>query len=562
MGNKSLHSVLATNLALGACAVTLFLLTGSVTDPVNATKLLILGGLAISSLALIIQGFISGQIKGSLLDLLPLLFVTWGLIALVESDSPISQNFFGVYGRNTGWLTYFFLAIVFLAATKVRGARNFKFMVIAFSIAAVVNVFYNSWVIAFGDFIGWQNNYGAILGTFGNPNFASSFLGIAFGVNLVLAIKVGKRYKPICILFIPVIAWQLMNSGSIQGNVVAVLATWLVGFFWTRERFRNSWIATAYLGSGVVVASTGVIGVFGSGPLKDLLAQPTIALREQYWLAAVNMAKSNPVFGVGMDSYGDWYRRSRDAQALITPGPETVTNAAHSVYLDFLAYGGIPLLLLYMAILTTSLVSVVRVIKSTKSFDPIFVVLTLIWICYQAQAAISINQIGLAIWGWLSSGLLIAYEKNLRTLTESGVQGNIKRRTIRKKPEILSPRMVSVIGLIVGLMLAAPPLNADMKWSDLQRTGDASLLPGVFAGNYMVPTNSFRLAQAVELLENSNLPELAIQYARQGVEFNPNSFSAWQMLYLSTNSTPEEKSKSKQEMVRLDPLNASWKKIN
>ena len=154
MGNRTLHSVLATNLALGACAVTLFLLTGSVTDPVNATKLLILGGVSISSLALVVQGLFSGQIRGSWLDVLPLLFIAWGLVAVMKSDSPISQNFFGMYGRNTGWLTYFFVAIVFLAATKVRGASNFKFVVIAFSIAAVVNVLYNSWVIAFGDFIG------------------------------------------------------------------------------------------------------------------------------------------------------------------------------------------------------------------------------------------------------------------------------------------------------------------------------------------------------------------------------------------------------------------------
>jgi hypothetical protein len=118
-----------------------------------------------------------------------------------------------------------------------------------------------------------------------------------------------------------------------------------------------------------------------------------------------------------------------------------------------------------------------------------------------------------------------------------------------------------LVGLIVGLLLAAPPLNADMKWSDLQRSRDANLLTGALAGTFMVPTNSFRLAQAVELLENSNLPDLAIQYARKGVEFNPNSFSAWQMLYLSTNSTPAEKSKAKQEMVRLDPLNPSWKKF-
>ncbi len=560
MGNRTLISVLATNLAIGACAVTLFLLTGSVTDPVNATKLLILGGVSISSLALVVQGLISGQVRRSWLDLLILIFLMWGLIAVMKSTSPISQNIYGVYGRNTGWLAYFFFALIFIAGTKVRGTRNFQYVAFAFSIAAAVNVLYNSWVIVFGDFIGWQNNYGAILGTFGNPNFASSFLGIAFSVNLVAALKVERKYKPLSIVLIPIIGWQLMNSGSIQGNVVAVLGTWLVGFFWMRERFSKSWVSVTYLSSGLVFAIAGVIGAFGSGPLRNLLAQPTIVLREQYWLAAVNMAKSNPIFGVGMDSYGDWYRRSRDAQALVTPGPETVTNAAHSVYLDLLAYGGVPLLALYLAILITSLVSVVRVVKRSKSFDPIFVTLTIIWICYQVQAAISINQIGLAIWGWLTSGLLIAYERNFRNLQESKVQDSPEKNP-RKKPEILSPGLVSVVGLIVGLILAAPPINADMKWSDLQRTRDANLLTRALSGTYMVPMNSFRLAQAVELLENSNLPDLAIRYARRGVEFNPENFTAWQMLYISTNSTRAEKIRAQQNMIRLDPLNSTWKML-
>ncbi len=561
MEKKSLHSLLGSNLALGACAVTLFLLTGSVTDPVNATKLLILGGVAVSGLALVIQGWISGQLGKSWLDLVPLLFIAWSLVSLITSESPVSQNFYGVYGRNTGWLTYFFLALVFLSATKVQGKRNFNFVVISFSIAAVVNVFYNSWVLIFGDFIGWQNNYGAILGTFGNPNFASSFLGIAYAVNLALAIKIEKKYKPICIVLIPIIGWQLMNSGSIQGNVVAVLGSWLVGYFWAHERFKRLWISNLYLTSGVSVALTALIGIFGSGPLKSLLAQPTIAFREQYWIAAINMAKSNPVFGVGMDSYGDWYRRSRDAKALVVPGQETVTNAAHSVYLDLLAYGGVPLLLLYLAMLILTLSSVIRVIRISKSFDLSFVTLTIIWICYQAQAAISINQIGLGIWGWLTSGLLIAYERNIRNLEQGKVQGAERKISTQKKPEFLSRQLVSIVGLIVGLFLAAPPINADMKWSELQRKKDASLLTSTLAGTYLVPLNSFRLAQAVELLENSNLPDLAVQYARKGVDFNPNSFNAWQMLYLSTNSTPEEKDKARQEMVRLDPLNPSWKKL-
>lgn len=562
MVKRNLQSVLATNLAFGSCAITLFLLTGSVTDPVNATKFFLLGGLAVSCLAIVLQGLALRQLNIFISDFIILCFVGWGLIAIIKSDSPTSQNLFGVYGRNTGWLTYLFFAIIFLAATKIRGNKNYKVMITAFLIAAAVNILYNSWVITFGDFVGWQNNYGAILGTFGNPNFASSFLGIAFGVNLVFALNAQRKYKALFCFLIPVIGWQLLNSGSIQGNVVAVLGTWLVGFFWIRGRTSKILFPLFYLISGILVAVLGVAGAFGTGPMRNILAQPTIALREQYWLAAINMTKSNPIFGVGMDAYGDWYRRARDMQALISPGTDTVTNAAHSVYLDLLAYGGIPLFFFYIAILVKSLHSVIRVVSKSKSFDPIFTSLSIIWISYQVQAAISINQIGLAIWGWLTSGLLIAYERDFFRANENADQAIIKRKQKRTNIEILSPRIVSSIGLIAGLIVAAPPINADMKWSNVQKTGNANLLSEAFAGTFMVPLNSFRLAQAVELLENNNLPDLAVVYARKGVEFNPNSFTAWQMLYLATNSTTEEKSSAIGEMIRLDPLNQSLNELD
>jgi hypothetical protein len=561
MGHKSLYSTLAFNLAFGACSVTLFLLTGNVTDPVNATKFLILGGLALSCLLVVGTGIISGEVKISSIDMVVFLFVVWGLVAVFTSKSPISQNFYGVYGRNTGWLAYFFFAIIFLTATKVREVKNFNLPLFAFGISAVINVVYNSWVIIFGDFIGWQNNYGAILGTFGNPNFASSFLGITFSLNLVMAIRVEKKYKLLNIILIPVIAWQLLNSGSIQGNVVALIGSWIVGLFWIKGKFSQSWVWIAYFNSGLILAFLGIVGVFGRGPFREILAQPTIALREQYWLAALNMAKSNPVHGVGMDSYGDWYRRSRDAQALILPGPETVTNAAHSIYLDLLAYGGFPLIVLYLTILMLTLRSILRVIKNLKSFDSTFVALTVMWACYQIQGTISINQIGLGIWGWLSSGLLIAYERNLKFENEKSSRHLKKNGKTKQNLEVLSPKLFAFVGLIIGLIIAAPPINADLKWSAFQKSGNVDLMNEALAGTYLVPLNSYRLAQAVELLENSQMPEIAIKFARKGVQYNPNSFTAWQTLYLSTNSTLEEKRKALRNMTILDPLNQSWKRL-
>jgi hypothetical protein len=75
---------------------------------------------------------------------------------------------------------------------------------------------------------------------------------------------------------------------------------------------------------------------------------------------------------VGLDSYGDWYRRARDAQALIVPGPNTVTNAAHSVPFDFLAYGGFPLFIAYLSFILVGLVALIKVVRRQKEFDWVF----------------------------------------------------------------------------------------------------------------------------------------------------------------------------------------------
>jgi O-antigen ligase len=93
-----------------------------------------------------------------------------------------------------------------------------------------------------------------------------------------------------------------------------------------------------------------------------------VSLRGEYWQAAWNMGNKFPLNGVGMDSYGDWYRLLRDDQALINPGPTIVTNAAHNVVLDQFAYGGWPMLLAYLAILFLVTIAIIKVSIRDKEF--------------------------------------------------------------------------------------------------------------------------------------------------------------------------------------------------
>jgi hypothetical protein len=270
------------------------------------------------------------------------------------------------------------------------------------------------------------------------------------------------------------------------------------------------------------------------------------------------MGSEYPFTGVGFDAYGDWYRRARDDQALILPGPNTVTNAAHNVPFDVLAFGGWPLFITYLGIMALSVVAIFKVTRRSREYNAVFVTLTTAWICYQLQSIISINQIGLAVWGWLFGGALIAYEISTRPKNEEPqrVQGKGKQSTKKKQSEtIVTSTLIAGVGAVVGLLIAAPPYSADAKWRAATESRDIQKVEEALVPGYLNPPNTNKYATAVQLLESSKLYDIALKYAQIGVEFNPDSFDAWRILYYISKSSPEEKALALENMKRLDPKN-------
>jgi hypothetical protein len=305
-----------------------------------------------------------------------------------------------------------------------------------------------------------------------------------------------------------------------------------------------------------------VLGALQIGPLSQFIYKRSVSLRGSYWKAAIEMGSSNPLTGVGMDSYGTFYRKYRSENAATDmPGPEVASNAAHSVPLDFLAYGGFPLFVTYVAILAVGLISLLKVLRRKKQYDPVFLSLAIIWVTYQIQSVISINQLGLAIWGWVTTGALIAYE---RTTRESNVLDDSKVARKSKSTanqEFLSPGLLAAIGSGVGILIAIPPLSADASYRNAIKYQNLEKLEAALVPNYFRPSNSRTFGNAVQILEESKLYEAGIKYAREGVKFSPMAFDAWKALYYSTNATPEEKSKAKSKMIELDPYNTALKDL-
>lgn len=562
MLNLAVEKSLTRTLGIGAFLTSIFILWGAVTDPVNATKHFLLGTVAIGAIFLtIISRAQILWVSSKTLVVVAVIFLAFALSAVVNSDSPLGQNIYGSFGRNTGFMAYLFLNLIFISALTLRLRKSFEFLIKALLLAGLVNVVYCFWAWQVGDFVGWSNPYNTILGTFGNPNFIGAFLGIFVSVLLAYLFSERKNLKVLIpgILVLLIALLEIEHSNAIQGIVVAAGGISLVIFFLIRAKFKSIIPTATYLTAVAVVGVFAVMGALQKGPLSELIYKTSVSLRGEYWAAGINMGLKFPLTGVGMDSYGDWYRALRRDSALILPGPGTVTNAAHNVNLDLLAYGGWPLFLTYLIILAWALVSIIRFMLRKKDYDWVFVSLAVGWICYQVQALISINQIGLAIWGWLLSGAVIAFEIATRPDLESANEKTSTRQILKAKykGENFSPTLISSLGLVVGALLAVPPLSADMKWSSALKSGSVETVEKALQPSYLNPANVNKYVQAIQLFESNKLPDYAYKYAKIAVKFNPNAFDAWKLMYYISKSTQTDKDLALQNMKRLDPKNPS-----
>jgi hypothetical protein len=351
--------------------------------------------------------------------------------------------------------------------------------------------------------------------------------------------------------------YEVYKSHAVQGVVVTTAGLATVLFYFIRSKTKG-WFVTSVYSSGVI--GFGVVAALGAlqkGPLAEYVYKTSVSLRGAYWNAGIQSGLNHPFTGVGMDSYGDWYRRSRtEYAATVLPGPKTVTNSAHNVFLDIFSYGGFPLFISYLGIVGLGGWAIISHLRRTRVYDPVFVGLSVAWIGYQLQSIISINQIGLAVWGWVLTGALIAYESTQRKGNEVEIsKAKTPLRKTKQQGEFFSNPLIAGLGAVVGLILACPPMSADMAWVKATESGNFTEVQKALEPSYLHPRSSERLVNAVGIMENSKLYDQAREYALKATEYNPNNFDSWLTLFSVQNSSAEEKELALENMKRLDPRN-------
>ena len=280
MINQVAERTIARILGIGSAFVAIIVVTGTVTDPVNVTKLFALGGVAAGSFAVVVAFGVKELWHSSkALVLLVGLFLLASVNAIINSSGPLTQNMYGAYGRNTAFVTYLLLVFVILSAVVLRTNKSFTTLIYGLFAAGVANVLYCGWVFLFGDFIPWTNPYGNILGTFGNPNFIGAFLGLLaaslVAYNFKSGLHIGLRLLSVVIFVISVI--EIIDSNAIQGRVVVAAGLVIVGFYLVRSQLKSVLFQVGYV---VIVAIGGVFALLGAlqiGPLTKYIYKTSVS---------------------------------------------------------------------------------------------------------------------------------------------------------------------------------------------------------------------------------------------------------------------------------------------
>ena len=375
----------------------------------------------------------------------------------------------------------------------------------------------------------------------------------AAALTLVVYSKIRIYFKA-GLFILTCLAIYNVSLSSEQGYfnfAVGIAAATIIFLFKSRKPILG-WIALA--GSSVSVLFL-LLGILKIGPLADYIFKSSLFARWFYWRAAGTMMLDHPLFGVGMDGYGDAYLRSRPV-SFYSSGFFTFSDTAHSIPLDIGSNGGFPLFIAYIAIIVFVLISIIRIMKRKNEFDVVFATIVAAWVAYQAQSLISINQLGLGVWGWSLSGLIIGYELNTRP---DAVGGNAKPAP-RGKTSVQKISALAVITTFIatsaGIAAALPPYVAANKFYAALKSGDAEVIQ---PAAYLKPYDRARFAYVAQLLQENKLESRAIAVLRDATKIYPDSMELWRRWSTISSASSADVAHALAEMKRIDPNNPDIK---
>jgi hypothetical protein len=339
----------------------------------------------------------------------------------------------------------------------------------------------------------------------------------------------------------------LFGANATQGFLILGLGVAIVSYFFAKFKFQSKgpsrFVATGTL-AGVIV---GALDIFQKVPWDPFLYGETISIRGDYWCAGWNMAFANPIFGVGFDGYLNHFRRSRDLVAANRLGSDIPTDAAHNVLLDYASNGGFLFLILNILLICIIFVFGLNYLRSLNRFDTNFVAIFAVWIGFVTQSIISINQLGLVVWGWVLGGLILGVRSAEKNEGDTPVN-DLKLK--QKNLEINQFTIVIALVAILGSFVSMPVVMSDHKF---KLAIDSKKALDLYNSANSWPPITKKMVLVTAILNENKIYKEAKLLSERTVQINPDSFEAW-IIYSQNPLVSElEMIEIKRQLLRLDP---------
>jgi O-antigen ligase len=424
----------------------------SAADPFNAPKLwlLIMATAWLCGYLFIFRSkfFSVEDMNLKVLRYLLLIFLAALIWAFLSSDVKLTA-FFGENMRKVGFVTYFCFGIFMYFSAKYVVISNYlNFYCYAF-IVGVIFLLYGILQATGNDFVSWVNPYNAIIGTLGNPNYAAAFLAMFATIffSFVFIQEVNRFVRIASLTLTGLTVYCIQLSDARQGILAAAVG---IGFFTCAFVYFKSRVAgLTFFAISFIVSGLVILGMLQKGPLQQLIYKDSVSIRGYYWRAGIDMFLGNPLTGVGLDRYGAYFKEYQELNYGLKIGFDITSTNAHNIPIQIFATGGLFLGLSYLSLISYIFYKGFTSIKNFTGNERVFSLgIFSAWLTYQAQSVVSIENIGLGVWGWLLGGMIVGLARKSQFSIDSSKQ------FVSKLDVSLQP-FISLLVLIPALVLVS-----------------------------------------------------------------------------------------------------------
>jgi hypothetical protein len=198
------------------------------------------------------------------------------------------------------------------------------------------------------------------------------------------------------------------------------------------------------------------LGMLQKGPFASLLYKDSVSVRGYYWRAGIEMFKHSPLAGIGVDRYGTYFKEFREVGYPLKYGFDITSTNAHNTFIQLFAtagfFVGTAYLLLAGYVFYTG-INLVR--KSNEQERLISLGLLSSWVGFQAQSLISIDNLGISVWGWLLGGSLIGLSRNNQTGIRESLNINYNSKTSNRVQINLFQPVISALILVPTIFFSS-----------------------------------------------------------------------------------------------------------